>query len=79
MHDLKGIGAVNATVGRPRGLTGKSRMRALRDAYDRLRVDGRLPATYEVVYGHGWAPEGGVRIGTPAEIAVSTVRRSGRR
>lgn len=79
MHDLKGIGAVNATVGRPRGLTGKSRMRALRDAYDRLRVDGRLPATYEVVYGHGWAPEGGVRIGTPAEIAVSTVRRTGRR
>ena len=78
-QDLKGIGAVNATVGRPRGLTGKSRMRALRDAYDRLRVDDRLPATYEVVYGHGWAPEGGVRIGAPAEIAVSTLQRSTRR
>ena len=79
MRDLKGIGAVNATVGRARGLTGKSRMQTLRDAYGRLRVDGRLPATYEVVYGHGWAPQGGVRVGAPAEIALSTLQRSGRR
>jgi malonyl-CoA O-methyltransferase len=26
-------------------------------AYEALRVDGRLPASYEVVYGHAWAPE----------------------
>jgi malonyl-CoA O-methyltransferase len=25
-------------------------------AYEKLRQDGRLPATYEVIYGHAWAP-----------------------
>jgi malonyl-CoA O-methyltransferase len=25
-------------------------------AYESLRRDGRLPATYEVVYGHAWKP-----------------------
>ena len=24
--------------------------------YDKLRRDGRLPSTYEVVYGHAWKP-----------------------
>ena len=26
------------------------------EAYERFRRDGRLPATYEVVHGHCWAP-----------------------
>ncbi|HWP94908.1 MAG TPA: malonyl-ACP O-methyltransferase BioC [Gammaproteobacteria bacterium] len=56
MRDLKSIGAHNVTAGRPHGLTGKARMRALADAYERFRRDGRLPATYEVVYGTAWAP-----------------------
>ncbi len=57
MRDLKAIGAHNVTAGRPRGLTGKGRLTALRDAYERFRQpDGRLPATYEVVYGMAWAP-----------------------
>jgi malonyl-CoA O-methyltransferase len=57
MRDLKGIGAHNATGGRERGLTGRRRMQALMDAYESFRRDGVLPATYEVVYGHAWAPE----------------------
>ena len=56
MRDLKDIGAHNATVGRGRGLTGRKRMQALVDAYETFRRDGVLPATYEVVYGHAWAP-----------------------
>jgi len=67
MADLKGIGARNATDRRPRGLTGPQRLAALEAAYERHRRDGRLPASYEVVYGHAWAPEqkpitGGVAI-----------------
>jgi malonyl-CoA O-methyltransferase len=54
MRDLKGIGAHNALAGRPRGLTGRRRLAALEDAYEAERRDGRLPATYEVVYGHAW-------------------------
>ena len=58
MRDLKGLGAHNATEGRPRALTGKGRMAAMRRAYEAFRRDdGLLPASYEVVYGHAWAPE----------------------
>ncbi|MBI2380742.1 MAG: malonyl-ACP O-methyltransferase BioC [Gammaproteobacteria bacterium] len=54
MRDLKGIGAHNLNAGRRHGLTGKSRFEALARGYEPFREDGRLPATYEVVYGHAW-------------------------
>lgn len=57
MRDLKRIGAHNVTAGRGRGLTGRGRMAALEKAYEHWRRDGRLPATYEVVYGTAWAPK----------------------
>ncbi len=56
MHDLKAIGAHNVTQTRPPGLTGKSRLAAVTQAYEPLRRDGKLPATFEVVYGHAWKP-----------------------
>ena len=57
MRDLKRIGAHNVTTQRQRGLTGKGRMQAMVEAYEPFRRDGLLPASYEVVYGHAWAPE----------------------
>lgn len=57
MRDLKALGAHNATAGRPRSLTGKARMAAMRQAYEKGRRNGLLSATYEVVYGHAWAPQ----------------------
>ena len=57
MRDLKGIGAHNAATSRKRGLLGKSAWAKLEHAYDELRLDGRLPATYEVIYGHAWASD----------------------
>jgi malonyl-CoA O-methyltransferase len=57
MQDLKHIGAHNVTMGRSRGLTGKRRWQQLAEAYEQFRVDGVLPASYEVVYGHAWTPE----------------------
>lgn len=57
MRDLKTIGAHNVSAGRARGLTGKGGLQEMERAYERFRrPDGRLPATYEVVYGHAWAP-----------------------
>ena len=56
MRDLKGIGAHNSHTQRARTLTGRRRLAALAAAYERFRRDGQLPATYEVVYGHAWAP-----------------------
>jgi malonyl-CoA O-methyltransferase len=56
MRDLKAIGAHNVTRERPQGLTGKSRLAAVTAAYETLRREGTLPATFEVVYGHAWKP-----------------------
>jgi malonyl-CoA O-methyltransferase len=56
MRDLQSIGARNAAAGRPRGLVGRGAYARVVDAYERFRSDGRLPATYEVVYGQAWAP-----------------------
>lgn len=55
MRDLKGIGAHNAAATRRRGLLGKSAWARLEQAYEAHRLDGRLPATFEVIYGHAWA------------------------
>lgn len=69
MRDLKHIGAHNLTHGRLRGLTGKGQMRALATAYERFRSADLLPASYEVVYGHAWAPES-----LPQETSDGSVR-----
>lgn len=57
MRELKAIGARNATLGRPRGLTGRARWQRVLSAIETFRRDGRLPATFEVVYGQAWKPE----------------------
>uniref|UniRef100_A0A450ZEA7 Malonyl-[acyl-carrier protein] O-methyltransferase n=1 Tax=Candidatus Kentrum sp. TC TaxID=2126339 RepID=A0A450ZEA7_9GAMM len=54
MRELKTLGAHNATLDRPRGLTGKKHLQAMLDAYEGHRRNGRIPATYEVIYAHGW-------------------------
>ncbi len=56
--DLKGLGAVNAARDRRRGLCGKKRYQHLHRTYLQYRnADGRLPATFEVAFGHAWAAE----------------------
>lgn len=52
--DLKGLGATNADIQRARGLTGKTRFKAMLDAYETQRRNGRIPATWEVVTLHAW-------------------------
>lgn len=50
-HELKALGAHNINPGRPGGLTGRARIQALMEAYERFRQEDGLPATYQVVYG----------------------------
>lgn len=57
MHDLKAIGAHNVTAGRRQGMTARASLAAVERNYETLRRDGRLPATFEVIYGHAWAPQ----------------------
>lgn len=83
LDDLRGLGATHADAARPRGLTGKARYRAMLEAYEAMRVDGRIPASWEVVAAHAWGPPPGQsrRIpggGEVASISVSSLRGSRR-
>lgn len=73
--DLKAIGARNATAGRARGLTGPRKFAAMQDAYEQFRVDGRLPATYEVVFGQAWAPAEPAGRAFTAEVSLAEIKR----
>jgi malonyl-CoA O-methyltransferase len=57
LRELKALGATNATHGRPRGLTGRRRLQRVLAALERRRRDGRIPVTFEVIYGHAWKGE----------------------
>lgn len=79
MRDLKDIGAHNVTAGRARGLTGKATLARMLAAYEEFRRDGKLPATYEVVFAQAWCPTGPLRTKGPprteAVVPLSQVKR----
>ncbi|PWG61946.1 methyltransferase domain-containing protein [Spiribacter halobius] len=70
--DLRALGERNVLRGRNPGLTTPRRWRRMEAAYEMRRdADGRLPATWEIAYGHAWGtdaqpqthgPEGEVRV-----------------
>jgi len=74
MQDLRSIGAHNATIGRAPGLMGKAKWALIVQNYETLRRNGKLPATFEVIYGHAWkvppkkAPDGRSIIQTPFKL-----------
>ena len=70
MRDLKTLGARNATAARPRTLSGRARLDAVAQAYEVQRRDGRLPASYEVLYGHAWAAEVDAPVCRGGEVAI---------
>jgi malonyl-CoA O-methyltransferase len=57
MRDLKAIGAHNVTAGRRPGMTARAVLAAVERNYEQFRQAGRLPATFEVIYGHAWMPQ----------------------
>ncbi len=74
--DLKATGAHNVTAGRAKGLTGPRKFAAMQAAYETFRHDGRLPATYEVVFAHAWVPEGAQRgPAQPASVSLEEIKR----
>jgi malonyl-CoA O-methyltransferase len=56
-HDLRASGETCAARDRRRGLTGRGVWRRMLEAYERERLNGSLPATIEVIYGHAWKGE----------------------
>ncbi len=78
MRDLKAIGAHNVTAGRPAGLTGRGRLARMREAYETQRRDGKLPATYEVVFGQAWGRDAALLrahgiAGAEARVPVTSI------
>lgn len=51
MRELKQLGSRNAMHARARGLTGRRRLAAMLAAYEQLRTNRGLPATFEVIAG----------------------------
>jgi malonyl-CoA O-methyltransferase len=58
LRELKGLGATNALSGRSRGLLGKTAFARTEAALEATRRDGRIGATFEVIYGHAWKVPG---------------------
>ena len=74
--DLKATGARNATAGRAKGLTSPRKFAAMQAAYEQFRQEGRLPATYEVVFAHAWVPAHEPRrSGDPASVSLEEIKR----
>lgn len=84
LKELQGLGATNADRERERHLLGKRHYQRMLEAYETMRVDGRIPATWEVVTAHAWgAPPGQSRRmaggGEIASFSIDSLRGSRRR
>ena len=80
LKDLKAIGATNASGQRQKGLMGKDKWRAFLAAYQQQAMsDGRIPATFEIVYAHAFIAEAkqSLERGLPqtASIPISAIKR----
>jgi len=74
MRELKGIGAHNVASQRQQGLTGKTHLQAMLQAYEQFRHDDRYPASYEVIYGTAFAPTEGQPVKTQdGDVATFSV------
>jgi malonyl-CoA O-methyltransferase len=67
-RDLRLSGQSNVEAGRRRGLMAPDGWGEMAAAYEASRRDGRLPATFEIVYGHAW--KGAQRVRTDGAQAV---------
>lgn len=55
--ELRAAGSSCAMKARRHGMTGRKSWENGKAAYEAMRKDGRLPATFEVIYGHAWKAE----------------------
>jgi malonyl-CoA O-methyltransferase len=72
MHNLKDIGASNATAGRHNALTGRRRLEAVFAAYPHDPDSNQISASWEVVYASAFA--GGKTTHGPQEFSVDAAQ-----
>lgn len=78
IQSLKKQGVININSSRNPGLTGKQSWQAFKNSVLEFRTnEGKLPLTYEVVYGHAWKGERSrVDKGIEVRIPLSQLKRS---
>jgi len=73
LKEIKSLGWQNAMSGRMSGLTGKKKFQNFIESYSSMQNEqGLFPLTFEVIYGHVWAPE--IK-SNEAYVSVSDIRR----
>lgn len=60
-HDLRSQGATYCGLPESRPVLTRNQWLRLIQAYEPMRRDGKLPTTFEIVYGHAWKPQHGPR------------------
>lgn len=79
LTDLKASGSCNALPDRSRGLIGRAQFARVTAAYELQRRDGKLPATYEVVYGQAWQSVSKSTVPSSGEIRIPVDSLRGKR
>lgn len=68
LGELRATGQTSVRADRARGLSGKRFLHGLRERLGVQLVDSRLPATFELVYGHAWKGAPRAVRGAPAVV-----------
>jgi malonyl-CoA O-methyltransferase len=79
LRDLKDSGSSNALPHRSRGLTGRAKFAQLATNYEPYRRDGKLPATYELIYGQAWQAPSKTKVDSKGETRIPIDSLRGRR
>jgi malonyl-CoA O-methyltransferase len=75
-RDLQACGTRNASPDRRKGLTPPHTFAAVEAGYEGHRREGRLPATYEVVFGQAWTPADiSRRVAGEQSVSLDELRR----
>jgi len=73
-RELRTSGCASAAVPARQGLRGRGFRRSLERGYEAARREGRLPATFEIVYGQAWKPEQGPRLSDDGRAVIRVTR-----
>ncbi len=79
LRELKALGEHNVNRRRHRGLTGKALFARFKSAYEGVASNNLIPATYEAIYGHAWAPSQRARERGDGAVIVPLTRSQRKR